>query len=455
MADTSATIWQFLKSKGYSDYAAAGIMGNLQAESGLKPNNLQNSYEKKLGFTDDTYTQAVDDGSYTSFVNDKAGYGLAQWTYHTRKQNLLNYAKQLNCSIANLDMQLNYLFSELSNNSVVKKGLANAKSVREASDVILTKFERPANQSEANKVRRAKLSQAFYDAYASSKESEVKTVGAATSTGFITDKINGITVNTSRKCSAGNYEACSARDVSYIVMHYTGNTKDTALNNAKYFQTAGRNTSAHFFVDDSNIYQSVALNNKAWHCGTTKQYYHDRCRNANSIGIEMCTSGNYKVSEKTKENAITLCAYLCKKYGIVSANVDKCVLRHYDVTHKNCPAQMAGANNAEWQAFLSNVKSKLSGATSTQQTAVNAFNPTGTAKTTANLRMRAGAYLKDIETTSSTATATKTHKVVKGDTLSAIAKKYGTTVNAIVIANRSKYPQITANNIVVGWELIV
>ena len=500
MADTGATIWHFLKGKGFSDYAAAGIMGNLQAESGLKPNNLQNSYEKKLGFTDATYTQAVDSGSYTSFANDKAGYGLAQWTYHTRKQNLLNYAKQLNCSIANLDMQLNYLYIELSNNSVVKKGLASAKSVREASDVILTKFERPANQSEANKARRAKLSQAFYDTYASNKKSEVNTVGAAIITGFINDRINGIAVNTSRKCNAGNYEACSARDISYIVMHYTGNKKDTALNNAKYFQTAGRNASAHFFVDDNNIYQSVALNNKAWHCGTNKQYYHNCCRNANSIGIEMCTNGSYKVSEKTKENAIALCAYLCKKHGIVSANVDKYVLRHYDVTHKNCPAQMAGANNAEWQAFLSAVKSKLSGTASTQQSTstatVNAFSPTGTAKATANLRMRAGAgttyntlltvkkgciveidgtlangwyhcrynnvigymsgaYLKDIETTSSTATATKTHKVVKGDTLSAIAKKYGTTVNAIVIANRSKYPQITANNIVVGWELIV
>jgi hypothetical protein len=69
-------------------------MGNLYAESGLKPNNLQNSYEKTLGFTDVTYTEAVDKGIYNNFIHDKAGYGLAQWTWWSRKEALLNYAKQ-------------------------------------------------------------------------------------------------------------------------------------------------------------------------------------------------------------------------------------------------------------------------------------------------------------------------------------------------------------------------
>jgi hypothetical protein len=69
-------------------------MGNLYAESGLKPNNLQNSYEKTLGFTDVTYTEAVDKGTYNNFIHDKAGYGLAQWTWWSRKEALLNYAKQ-------------------------------------------------------------------------------------------------------------------------------------------------------------------------------------------------------------------------------------------------------------------------------------------------------------------------------------------------------------------------
>ena len=81
-------IWDSLKSRGLNDFAVAGIMGNLLAESGLRADNLQNSYEKKLGMSDAEYTAAVDSGSYDNFVNDKAGYGLAQWTYYSRKQAL-------------------------------------------------------------------------------------------------------------------------------------------------------------------------------------------------------------------------------------------------------------------------------------------------------------------------------------------------------------------------------
>ena len=73
-------IWNFLISKGMSSAGAAGLIGNLYAESALNPKNLQNSYEKKLGHTDDSYTAAVDNGSYSNFIRDSAGYGLAQWT---------------------------------------------------------------------------------------------------------------------------------------------------------------------------------------------------------------------------------------------------------------------------------------------------------------------------------------------------------------------------------------
>lgn len=122
-------IWKFLKSKGFTDFGVAGLMGNLYAESGLSPINLQNSYEKKLNFTDQSYTQAVDNGSYTNFVKDAAGYGLAQWTYWSRKQNLLNYARSVGKSIGDLDMQLEFLCKELSGYSAVWKTLQSAKSV--------------------------------------------------------------------------------------------------------------------------------------------------------------------------------------------------------------------------------------------------------------------------------------------------------------------------------------
>lgn len=183
-------------------------------------------------------------------------------------------------------------------------------------------------------------------------------------TGFVADTVNGIKVNSSIRCNAGNLNNNASRSVAYVVMHYTGNSKDTAKANANYFSGAGRNASAHFFVDDSEIYQSVELRDTAWHCGANK-YYHNACRNSNSIGIEMCcTAGNYKISEKTKKNAAYLCAYLCKMLGISAGEVDTYVVRHYDVTHKNCPAQMAG-NSSEWTAFKSMVKEILGGAKTT------------------------------------------------------------------------------------------
>ena len=104
MATNEQIIWKYLKSQGLSDAGAAGLMGNLYAESGLRPNNLQNVYEKKLGLTDDAYTAAVDNGSYTNFVRDSAGYGLAQWTFWSRKQNLINFAKKQKTSIGDLNM---------------------------------------------------------------------------------------------------------------------------------------------------------------------------------------------------------------------------------------------------------------------------------------------------------------------------------------------------------------
>ena len=108
-------------------------MGNLYAESGLIPTNLQNSYEKKLGYTDAEYTAAVDSGAYTNFAGDAAGYGLAQWTYSTRKANLHIFAKSAGKSIGDLETQLAFLIKELSGYASLFASLKTAPSVRAAS----------------------------------------------------------------------------------------------------------------------------------------------------------------------------------------------------------------------------------------------------------------------------------------------------------------------------------
>lgn len=181
---------------------------------------------------------------------------------------------------------------------------------------------------------------------------------ATITTGFINNVINGIKIDNSIACNLTNYTEMSKRDISYIVMHYTGNSKDLAKNNANYFAGANREASAHFFVDNKNIYQSVKLKDIAWHCGTKKAYYHNNCRNSNSLSIEMCcTAGNYKVSDVTQQNAAYLCAHLCGILGIGVEQIDTYVLRHYDITHKKCPAQMV--DNNEWTAFKTMVKNIL------------------------------------------------------------------------------------------------
>lgn len=160
-------IWNYLVGKGLSKAGAAGLMGNLNAESALNPQNLQNSYEKKLGYTDSSYTAAVDSGTYGNFVKDSAGYGLAQWTYWSRKQNMLAFARAAGKSIGDLEMQLDFLFKELSEGyKGVLNNLKTTGSVRAASDSVLLNYERPADQSEAVKTKRAGYGQSYYNKYA-------------------------------------------------------------------------------------------------------------------------------------------------------------------------------------------------------------------------------------------------------------------------------------------------
>lgn len=157
------TVKSFLSGKGLSDFAVFGLMGNLQAESGFNPINLENYYERKLGYTDQSYTAAVDNGTYTNFTQDRAGYGLAQWTSSGRKAGLLTHARQTQRSIGDIKMQLEFLWVELNGSyKGVLNGIRNAGSIREASDIVLTRFECPADQSESAKAYRASLGEALY-----------------------------------------------------------------------------------------------------------------------------------------------------------------------------------------------------------------------------------------------------------------------------------------------------
>lgn len=158
-------VWDFLKSAGFNDYATAGIMGNINAESGMRSNNLQDTYAKEFGMSDAQYTAAVDSGEYTNFINDSAGYGLCQWTYHTRKKKLYDLAKAKNKSISDIDVQLELLLKELKGMTGLYNTLKNATSVRQASDAFMIQFENPYDKSEKRKEERANFGMVYYNKY--------------------------------------------------------------------------------------------------------------------------------------------------------------------------------------------------------------------------------------------------------------------------------------------------
>ena len=151
-------------------------------------------------------------------------------------------------------------------------------------------------------------------------------------------------------CNMANYRAGRTQPVRYIVMHYTANNGDTARNNCDYYhRVGGLQASAHYFVDEHGAMQSVRECDTAWHCGA-RAYWHPECRNANSIGIEMCSrkraDGSYYILPETVANAAALAREIMQRYGIDTEHV----LRHYDVTGKRCPMPWVD-DPAQWTAF--------------------------------------------------------------------------------------------------------
>lgn len=142
--------------------------------------------------------------------------------------------------------------------------------------------------------------------------------------------------------------------IEYIVIHYTANDGDTDEGNASYFARPGIYTSAHWFVDEDSATRSVKEENTAWQCGGGLQgvnghAYFGICTNSNSIGVEMCSdkvNGQFVITEKTVQNTVELVKYLMNKYNIPISNI----IRHHDVTGKNCPAPWV-ADVSKWNDF--------------------------------------------------------------------------------------------------------
>ena len=159
-----------------------------------------------------------------------------------------------------------------------------------------------------------------------------------------------------KQANGANFARGRTQPIEFLVIHYTANDGDTVQNNLDYFSRNAVGASAHYFVDENGYGQSVKDADTAWHCGASS-YRHEACRNANSIGMELCSrkdsKGNYYFMDQTVYNAAVLARQLMQTYGIDRAHV----LRHYDVTGKKCPAPMVD-NPTLWENFLNLLEDK-------------------------------------------------------------------------------------------------
>lgn len=333
-------MWNYFKSKGLNDFGIAGLMGNLYCESGLRPCNLQDTYEKSLGHTNETYTIAVDNGSYTNFVNDKAGYGLAQWTYWSLKEEMLNYHKSKGKSIGDGDTQMEFLCHQLSKSyKSVWTTLQTAKSVLEASNAVLLKFERPADQSESAQKVRAAAGQKYYDKYTSKEkiEIEIPKEGGNGKMKYNENNKPLVCMMTQSTC----YKGTSTMTPKGVLWHSTGANNptlkryvqpdDNASNRNELIELIGKNQYNNDWnhinyqaglnawigkLADGTVttVQTMPWNYKPWGCGSGSK---GSCNNG-WIQFEICEDNlndkNY--FNKVYKEACELTAYLCKMYNI-------------------------------------------------------------------------------------------------------------------------------------------
>ncbi|WP_338145576.1 phage tail tip lysozyme [Flavonifractor plautii] len=296
---TEKRIWDYLKAAGLNDYGSAGLMGNLYAESGLSPTNLQNSYEKKLGYTDEDYTAAVDNGIYTNFVKDSAGYGLAQWTYWSRKQALLAFCKAAGASIGDLDTQLAFLMKELSEGyRGVLEVLKTASSVVEASNAVLLQFERPADQSTSVQSKRASYGQVYYSKYSNGKGDDVSMSNSSLAT------YTNISPN---KNSPRNHA------IDRITIHcFVGQV--TAKRGCDAFKPSSKKASCNYVVGyDGSIGLCVDEKDRSW-CSSSS------ANDNRAVTIETASDNYepYAVTDKAYSALIDLVTDICRRNGKTS-----------------------------------------------------------------------------------------------------------------------------------------
>lgn len=154
------------------------------------------------------------------------------------------------------------------------------------------------------------------------------------------------------KQSDYTYDGEKLGDVRYVVVHYTANPGSTAIANRNYFNSLadghGVSASAHFIVGlEGEIIQCVPLECVSWANGNLES-------NRHSITIECChPTEDGRFNDATLSSLRELLCWLCEKYSLGKDNI----IRHYDVTGKDCPRYFV-SHPDEWEAFKESVFEK-------------------------------------------------------------------------------------------------
>ena len=328
---TQEYIWNYFINKGFSPYGIAGMMGNIEKESNFIANNVEDG---RSPYSDEQYTKMVDNGTYNNFVHDGIGYGLVQWTYSVFKQDLLTRCKNAEKSISNIDCQLDQLYAHLQSEGLFNK-IKNATSIEDASNLFLTKFERPADQSDKVKNIRIECAKNIYNQFIKNQKKG--------GNGMKYSKTNPpiICMQTNSTC----YKGTSKMSVKGILWHSTGANNTTIKryvqpseddpNYSRLMSLIGNNPNKNDWnhismqaglnawigtLADGTVatVQTMPWDYKPWGCGSGSR---GSCNNG-WIQFEICEDNlsNKNYFDKIYKEACELTAYLCQLYNLNPLN---------------------------------------------------------------------------------------------------------------------------------------
>lgn len=248
---TPEYIYQQLRQAGCTREAACAVLGNIQAESAFKPGNLQDSFNGRLGLTDEEFVRRVDAGDTSIFMTPDLGFGLAQWTFGPRKTNFLAYMRNNGYSIASEKGQVEFMIKEFKEDfASIWKMLCTSTDLIACTDKLLKVWENPAVKDYTNRRNNANSWYAKVDSLEANVGKTGNSYNSTTGGGTKVSKVEQYT-SAAEATAADNSHGYSQADrggnpdydcSSFVILHvrragipvsgasYTANMRNAFLN---------------------------------------------------------------------------------------------------------------------------------------------------------------------------------------------------------------------------------